>query len=1097
MDQFLERLFTRAATIDERLSATFESTHGQKAEADAAGRRLAAWCRSSASGDWTLFAQRLARDDLSLDKVLPRLASVRWRPGSAIPGWASDAIWIDAAFARPGSAATFDLLHSAGEPVAFEHLLAPIVEEARERLWDGLRDGAAGNLTTSAIACLCYSLASEMSELCAPALFAQFQLMLAEGRAEPTDGARADETGHSPEAARSRYDRFVLAARAGGFRDLFDAKPVLLRLVATIVRQWIDTTRELIQRLHEDLPALVECFLARSPSEGAVAVARIDGHLSDRHNGGRSVKLLQMTDGSRILYKPKDIRLDAAWKNLVERLNEASPPVDLRAVRVLARDGYGWAEYIHHVECAKPHDFVLFFRRAGAWLCLFHLFVGTDMHEQNMIASGAHPIPIDLEMLLQSLPPAGIDSLPETQAATLAGQQIIESVTMTGLLPSYWRTPENTLVGSGGLNNIKAVYTEVAWECTNTDAMRPVLRERREDVPRNLPSLNGEEARLADHVDDVVHGFEDYAAFLCANKSEVLGGGLFDGFGALRTRRVMKNTRYYCLLLERLKDHRNMTDGAEWSAHLDFGARFSDWSKASDPLWPIVRSERQALAELCVPHFVSSTDACQVADAFGDVAAPVGQPGVERARQRYAAFDSIEIPWQVQVIRLSTHSLGGTPERSRRLESAGIENDLTEREATEDSDNTLFLRVASDISSYLSQHAVRRGLGASWIGLDWLGHSGLCRPTSLGDDLYSGTPGVCLFLAAQAMLSGDESARDLSIAGLSALRHNLRSANGPRFARSIGIGGATGVGSIVYSLVTMYRLLEEESLLHDAQLAAALITPDLVAADWALDVFDGSAGCILGLLKLFEVNGAPEILGQAVLCGEHLLRQARTGDPGRRSWLGLSVAERSPAKLSRALNGMSHGAAGFAYALATLAKLSGRSDFGHAAEECIQFENETFSETRSNWPDFRLKGSETEPAWVCQWCHGAGGIGLARIGTLRRGAIGIEQLVADIHRAVRGVQAAWPYPGDNLCCGNLGNLEFLTEAGRALGMSALVGEASRRLHAILSAASIDGEYLFDGLDRRFDLGMFRGIAGVGYTCLRQASTLVPSVLTWE
>ena len=50
MDAFYERLIVRAATIDELLSADFEPLPGQKGDTDVAARRLAAWCRSCASG---------------------------------------------------------------------------------------------------------------------------------------------------------------------------------------------------------------------------------------------------------------------------------------------------------------------------------------------------------------------------------------------------------------------------------------------------------------------------------------------------------------------------------------------------------------------------------------------------------------------------------------------------------------------------------------------------------------------------------------------------------------------------------------------------------------------------------------------------------------------------------------------------------------------------------------------------------------------------------------------------------------------------------------------------------------------------------------
>ena len=66
MDAFEERLIVGAATIDELLSADFETLPGQKGDADLAARRLAAWCRSCASGDWSLFERRLIRDGLTI-----------------------------------------------------------------------------------------------------------------------------------------------------------------------------------------------------------------------------------------------------------------------------------------------------------------------------------------------------------------------------------------------------------------------------------------------------------------------------------------------------------------------------------------------------------------------------------------------------------------------------------------------------------------------------------------------------------------------------------------------------------------------------------------------------------------------------------------------------------------------------------------------------------------------------------------------------------------------------------------------------------------------------------------------------------------------
>jgi lantibiotic modifying enzyme len=265
------------------------------------------------------------------------------------------------------------------------------------------------------------------------------------------------------------------------------------------------------------------------------------------------------------------------------------------------------------------------------------------------------------------------------------------------------------------------------------------------------------------------------------------------------------------------------------------------------------------------------------------------------------------------------------------------------------------------------------------------------------------------------------------------------------------------------------------------------MTDDLIAADKRLDALGGSAGAILGLLRLYRDTQSGDVLARAVKCGEHLMRQDRVGPEGRRSWIGQGLGEKP-------LNGMSHGAAGFAYALASLSGATGRDDFQQAASECLAFENSTYDADRHNWPDLRHSG---EPGWACRWCHGAPGIGLARAALLKRGGRNAAVLQTDIRNALLGVEQAWPTELDTLCCGTLGSVEFLCEAGEALGRPDIRRIAAQRLGAVVRAAGSAGDYRWNSGKRRFNLGLFRGLAGVGYTLLRQRDDTLPNVLIWE
>jgi type 2 lantibiotic biosynthesis protein LanM len=1063
MEDFFERLICRNATIDERLSAGFAPLPGRKDDVDMAARRLAAWCGASANGDWGLFGRRLDRDGLSYGEALARLATIRRTPSVPPPAWINDAVWIETAL---GSVTGERGIPASAEPVAFEDLLISLVGEAQSRLWTAAGPQAADLFTASARDALGRMLLGALSELCAPVLYERFSRMRGDNGAAAAPSAGGNGI----------YDGFIADMRAGGFRQMFEESPVLLRLIAVLTRQWTDFIAEFVARLEADLDAL----RGRLLPDGAARVVRIGGDLSDRHNGGRSILILTFEDGARIVYKPKDLRLDVAWFDLLARLNSATPPVDLRAVHTVAGDHYGWTEFIAHTGCDDVGGCAMFYRRAGAMLALLHCFCATDMHQENIIASGDHPVPIDLETLLQ--PPAGVPKSPHAHGAAYdaAADMIVNSVMAVGMLPAYGRAPDTSVFAMGAMTADWNAKIRIAWTAVNTDAMRPAKEKIVDSANPNLPHVGGRYSRFDDHFETFLAGFQDYARFLSDLTRGADHGRLFDGFAGAPIRKVVRPTRFYSMLLQRLKNHRTMDDGAVWSAQADFISRLSDWDAANDAMWPFLPAERSALLALNVPHFVLPSDGHDISDASGVVARSAGETGLDRARTRMRGFDARAIAWQVEVIRANA-----TPKEPADpgATAAFMARTRVPTAATSD----LFLAEAGRIAEGLSERAVRRSGEAAWIGLDWLGDAESFQLVTLGPDLYNGLSGIAVFLSAHAAVARHPPSAELALAAVSHLRGKLKDGNAARFARALGVGGTVGLGSIVYALTTMSKTLGDDSLLADAEVAARLMTNDLIAADRRLDVISGSAGAILGLLRLYREAQSAEVLARAVACGDHLLRRPRIGPDELRSWVGLGFGQQP-------LNGMSHGAAGFAYALASLAAVTGREDFAQAASECLIFENATFDADRHNWPDLRHTGT---PGWACRWCHGAPGIGMARAAMLKRGAAQPALLRADIGEALEGVERGWPQELDTLCCGTLGSVEFFCEAGEALDRPDIRAIAGERLAAVLTAAASAGDYRWNSGKRQFNLGLFRGIAGVGYTLLRQVDDTLPNVLIFD
>ena len=401
--------------------------------------------------------------------------------------------------------------------------------------------------------------------------------------------------------------------------------------------------------------------------------------------------------------------------------------------------------------------------------------------------------------------------------------------------------------------------------------------------------------------------------------------------------------------------------------------------------------------------------------------------------------------------------------------------------------NSVLIREADAIAQQIADHAIRAGSGAAWIGLGWFADSDASQLAVLGHDFYNGACGIATFFAAHSRITQSPDSADLALAAIAHLRAEIRGRRASRMGRVMGIGGATGLGSIIYGLSCISRLLDDDELIEDALGVAKLFSDELIAADTQLDVIGGSAGAILTLLRLYRDTEADEVLDRAIACGTHLLTQQRQGPNGRRSW---------PCRVSndQVLNGMSHGAAGFAYALAVLGTVAGRGDFADAAIECLEFERSNFDPQWGDWRDFRVP----EPHWRSQWCHGAVGIGLARLGMSKLGSSWGGAVRADIDRALTGASRGWPGHADTLCCGALGSVELAREAADVLGRPDLHQLSSRRLSAILQSKSSAGSYRWGAtVSSRFNVGLFRGLAGVGYTCLREVDDSLPNLLIWE
>ena len=376
---------------------------------------------------------------------------------------------------------------------------------------------------------------------------------------------------------RGGHREFVLAMLDAGLAPVWAAYPVLARQTTTIVERWIAASEELMQRLAADRSRIASEYNdGRDPG----TVDAIDCSVSDPHDGRRRVSIVEFADGLRVVYKPRSMRVEAAFANLVQWLAarglDSLPP----APRVIERDGYGWMEFVAHGAFASIDEVRRYYRQAGGLILMTHILGSKDLHMENLVASRSGPVLIDAEMLLQPAGDSGDDTV------------VDRSCLRTGLVSVVEFGADELPYDIGGLRGV---------------------RDSREGRVHNAVMLNGEREPPDAYVDDVVDGFTRAYEFVCAHREKLLAAdGPLAAFADGLVRVLVRPTNQYALLSSARSAPRYLRDGLVRSMVTDILLRPLNTARTRPRAWPIVVEERQLMEALDVPRFVVPVAGCGV-----------------------------------------------------------------------------------------------------------------------------------------------------------------------------------------------------------------------------------------------------------------------------------------------------------------------------------------------------------------------------------------------------------------------------------------------------------------------------------------------------
>lgn len=939
-----------------------------------------------------------------------------------------------------------------GPDTAFARVAAPLLWSARHRVLADLTEIAAGGtvfdphrLTDQLLEPLQASVHRMLSRTMA------LEIHLAKLRGELGDGT-----------AEERYDRFLAGLDDPSRQHrLFTDYPVLARQLSELVEQAVTNARTLATRLQADAGLLLDTFADGTDPGSIDAVVTMAG---DRHRGGQTVGTIRWTSGLTVVYKPRSLRIDRHFAELLEYLNTGLTH-PFRPLRTLDRGDYGWTEFITAQPCADPAAIHRFYHRQGALLALLDLLRTNDMHAENLIAAGEQPVLIDLETLIQ--PGLQLDAARAGTAENDAAAAARTSVLQVGLLPTLtWRTKDGVGVDISGLGSKPGQRSAMALPVLTelgTDNLQVRLERIPLEIPDHRPVGKDEELDLLDYADDLVAGFTELRLLCRERRTELLADdGPLAAFAGDTVRVLLRSTMTYATVLQTAFHPDVLRDALERDRHFDYL-----WRQVVDQpsLGDCVPAEQRALWRNDIPYFSSTTDGTTLFDSDDQpITGPRLEPGLELVRSRLERDDDEQLAHQLWLIRgsLATAAINASGE------VVLPEYELVTATSAASSDE--LLATASAIGDQLAATAFDRDGSAQWLGLS----SQLGRNWTLGPlepDLFNGLSGVALFLAELGALTGESRHTELAVRALETIRCQLARDAVPE------VGGMAGLPGIAYTLARLSVLLADESLL-EATTSITAGLPDLIASDNQYDLVSGSAGTIGALRVLHELQPGGPALKLITAAADRLVEAAEQYGDGI-GWRPHGMLSAGIADLP--LGGFGHGTAGIAWALGEAGRITGIAAYREAAVRAVAYERTLYDEGHGAWRDLRSTAGD-EVFSIRAWCHGSVGIGLSRL-ALRSFLPGADEEIA---AALADARARGFGMSHSLCHGDVGSIELFLLAAQVLNRPDLKAEADLRAAGLAAGIRAHGPVCGVPFGTSTP-SLMVGLSGIGHGLLRMAA----------
>lgn len=407
--------------------------------------------------------------------------------------------------------------------------------------------------------------------------------------------------------------------------DLYREYSVLARTLLEQTQRYVNVAKELLGRLFKDIDEIITTFQLNHD----VLLEKIHFGAGDTHQNGRTVAILTFSDNKKIMYKPKRLQILNPFNKLIHRINDEPNILELKTVKSLIYDEYGYQEFIEQKSCNTKQEVQNYYQRFGQLLGITYMINGSDFHMENLIASGEHPYIVDIETLFQNVIPLDV----EQNADFIGNLTLLNNVNYTHLLPQpTYQDIFGENIDLSALGGFNQVSPRKDYQLTNelTDEMRYELKNLVIPESNNRVFLNGEPLNYKDYIDYLLIGFENVCKFFLKNKKELLQqDGIISNFNNMTIRTILRNTKNY-------------GDTLFSTYHPDYTRDYYYLEQVLENIWALqvtdkrlIISEYNDLMRGDIPIFFTKTSSISLFDSEGNEFRDIfKESGINRVRKK-------------------------------------------------------------------------------------------------------------------------------------------------------------------------------------------------------------------------------------------------------------------------------------------------------------------------------------------------------------------------------------------------------------------------------------------------------------------------------